>query len=953
MGPNADVAPLPLDALVRRADEVRRGRLDGRVVRLVSHDAPARLATLRSLYTRLVEHPRLGGAWPWALPPGALAPALPPTTFPGIPPRVFWFGLCATDDPAVEIAQLCEQLAQLTRFPDLPDWVERIADVSCAALMGSDRRLTADARSTAFSFLAPERVDSPEAVRSALRTLHELTSDRPLAGDGGLLRLDGPSPAARALLAAGWLERLSRLGVVVLAIDEAHRAGPFLAGLVRELMATEAPALVVLAGEPADRAEADLPLAGALGGVSSVAGQPTALPAGDAGYLGAALAAVCPTGVFAEEHVRVMADAIGVGDDAGSLYDELVTSGWLRPLTRRVSAFGGARRHDAAVAQAPELLGDELLARGAALCRDAAGRADDEPLPRLLAAAARHAADPDDTDAAWDHAVLLARAGSPADALRIAEPAAAGDPRRDAHVAAWRSLVTGVAPAGGADIAAVGVAEVERRLVLAAAGASVDPAATVGHLVAGLAALADDDTIGVDEVGRLRAAAARIFLTVGHVDGVAHALGPEPPAWLPGGVVKRLVELHAHRQSPVLVEREVALAQARHCVQVLTELAPASRVLAQATLGLLALLDDGERLAAAGDEATGAAARARAILERDGEQPPLQRWRARRWEAIVQHRRGDGRAAATALAALVDEQCAAVRADHPDVADTMLRLAQVLLETQRVDEAAAAVDRARRSIDAAGLDEDDSLRLDADQAWAGVLLARGAHQDAAVHTASVVRRRAARWSASDERLLRARSLLASALARDGRPAEALRHLDDVVGRRAAGDLPDGRRLLAARQERAGCLVMLHRYAEALAELDVVVTQRARLVPSSDVTLLSARCDRALCLLMLQRWAEALVDLDPALAVLSVRFAPDDERVLLMRQQRAVCLHALRRTAEALAELDGMVAATATWAREHPFVVGVLRQRTDVAASVVPATATALTAPPRPPVTATH
>lgn len=948
----AEPAPLPLDALVRRADEVRRGRTDGRVVRLVTHDGPARLATLRNLYVRLVEHPRLGGAWPWTLPPGALAPALPPTAFPGLPPRVFWFGVCAADDPVVEAAQLCEQLAQLTRFPDLPDWVERTADVACAALVGRDDRSAAERRHGAFGFLASERPDGADALRTALRTLHGLAGGPPLAGDGGLLQLDAPSPATRALVAAGWLERLARLGVLVLAVDEAERAGPFLTHLVRELAATEAPVLIVLAGEPAGIADDEPRLGGSLGGQAALAGQPLALPAGDAGYLGAALAVVSPSGVFAEEHVRVVADAIGVGDDAAVLYDELVATGWLRRLTTRVSAFGGTSRHAAAGAQVAELLGAELADRGADLCRRAADRAGVDPLSRLLAARTRARAaagdEDDDGQATWDLALLLARTGSPGDALAMGAGAADG-PLRQAHLAHWRALA-GVTGAATSDATATGPAEVERRLVLAAACATADPSGAVGHLVAGLGLLADDPSLTAEDDARLRVAAARIFLTTGHVDGVAHALGPEAPSWLPAAVVKRLVELHAHRASPTLVAREVALAQARHAVDVLAELVPASRALALAQLGLVELLEECERLGTAGDEATGAVAHARAVLERDAADPPRLRWRARRWEALVQHRRGDARGAAAALAALVDEQCARVRADDPDVIDTMVRLGQVLAESQRVDEAASAVQRARRA--AEPLPEDHPARLAADQAWAGVLLARGAHQEAAVLAASVVRRRAALVPAWDDTLLRSRAVLASALARDGRPAEALRHLDEVVGRRATADLPDGRRLLAARQERAGCLVMLHRYAEALVELDAVVGQRSRLVPASDVTLVSARCDRALCLLMLQRWADALVDLDPALAILQVRFAPDDERVLLMRQQRAICLHALHRTAEALAELDGIVAATAGWPRDHALVAAVVKQRGDVAASVVPVTAVPLHAPPAAPAAGT-
>ncbi len=913
-------------------EDVAGGRAPATAIRLLTDDLAARRETLRGMYARIVGHPRFGGGWPPSLPAGVLAPQAT-EVYAGPPPEALWFAVVGSPHPYVEMGQLLNQLEQLRRFVHLDAWVNQAAAGEFRAVLShASAQSPGDAASLAFGFLDPHVSDRVAGIASATRALDEVATRTRLARDGGALGLDGPRSRARALVSAGWLQRLATVRPIVLVVDDAHRAGPFTTELVHTLLASPARVLVVLAGEAGSPSGDDRPprLGGSLGGIEATSVATLSLADNASGRLGAALATVDDDGLFLAQHARLWAIDLRLGDHR-PLLAELMTAGWIRPVVSDVWTFATTARHRAARDQQIELLPDITTARQVGICEQvAATTTEDDEITHVVAYDAWASQADDAADARWQYARILATRGQLAPAERLGRPAATTAVRR-ATVDLWRAAGWPDPYRAGAG-AGAGAAEASRIAGPVAAPTSLDdatasvlaieaasPSMHPEHISDHLTALIDQP--GVDITVRL--AATRLLLSVGDVGGAARVLGADAPQWLSAAALTQLDQLTVWRDTPGLVSRSVEVMANLHAIATLRQAMPDSLALAHLLVARLELLERYERLETA-DDAMAIAEEAVRIFATTRQSPPTDWWTARRSAAWTRLRRGDANAAVTEMETLLADQRATLAEDDPVLIDTRVWYGRCLLAAGRAVDAHAVLHEVRRARERTHLDEHPEL-LAARQWHAASKVGAGDPAAAIIELEDVARLRADAVSVDDEDHLAGQHLLGSALAASGRWGDALGVLDHVLARRSRLDLPDAPRVLAARFSRAMCLTFLQRSTEAISELDQVIAL-ADGTSDPDGIGVNGRNARGVSRLMAGEWAASLLDLDDVVNHHAGRTVPDDEVLLCARQQRAECLRWLGRDAEAALELDRALQATAAWPIDHPLVRTFSEQR---------------------------
>ena len=925
MGGDAFTDAMNVVELVEWFEDVAAGRAGSRLVTLVSNDPIARLASLRSFYQSLAEHRSFGPVWPTVLPSGGLAPEFSAEYF--LPaPKFTWLGIAASDEPVAEAVQLADQLEALAGLTNTPTWVKEASAGPFRATLGPQLFEGAgDSADHTFALLGQPVGGITTNLSVAVRMLDDIIEPHPLLPDGGALQLDAPRARARATIAAGWLQRLASHGPVILVVDEAHKAGPFLAELVDHVLAVAAPVLVVLSGEPASTAPSDGPtyrsrrgrsatpvaapssgprLAGRFNTYQGQAVAAICLPGGTCGLVTATLAATLPSGVFTVNHVNAAATALGAAEPA-TILTELLASGWVRRLTRDVLSFVSDDRRAIALEQARGAFTDDQLAAlrqqvGVAVAERAA---DNERLRTLVeVGGAESGADHDTT---WRHARLLAAYGELARAQRLPLPAT--HPHTRGVTAAWHAATTGPTPR----IDAGAETDPASLITFGALLARRDPVAANGLLARGIAGLSPSDRDGFTSDLQLRLAAARIFLTTGDLAGVDRALGSNLRHWLSQPAADQLARLAAWRTLPGMVSRTIDALANLDLIETLRSTMPGSVALTYALVARLELLERLGRLDTA-DDALALAWEAGHLLSNTVQRRPGITWRAVLWLAWANQRRGDTTTALALLDQLLAEQQEVLPEHHPSILATKLWRARCLLDAERFDEAHAELDHVLhhrlRTL------ESDHPDLLATHHWHAEVLAKlGNHAGAAEELNDVVAHRERFLAPDDEDLLASRHRLGSALANCGQFPDALRQFNEVIARRALLDIDDAPRMLAARHSRGVCLLMAGRHGEALSELDQVLDHRENHMAADAPLLVNARADRATCQLVLGRHAEALADLDIVIALRAARLGRDEPSLVNAHQQRVHCYLQLGRNREALAEIDAILDATAiTW-----------------------------------------
>ena len=901
-------------------EDVAIGRAPATAVRLLTDDLVARRETLRGMYARIVGHPRFGGAWPPSLPAGAIAPQVT-DVYAGPPPESLWFAVVGSPHPYIEMGQLVNQLEQLRRFVHLDSWVNRAAAGEFRAVLShASAQSPGDVAALAFGFLDPHVSDRVAGIASATRALDEVATRARLARDGGALGVDGPRSRARALVCAGWLQRLATARPVVVVVDDAHRAGPFVTELVHTLLASPARVLVVLAGDAGnpDRGGRPARLAGSLGGVEATSVATLSLADDGGGRLAAALATVDDDGLFLEQHARLWATDLHLGDHRPLLV-ELMTAGWIRPVVSDVWTFATTARHRAAKDQQVELAPDLTAARQVRICeRAAATTTEDDEITHVVAYDAWASQADGAADARWQFARILATRGQLAPADRLGRPAATTAVRR-ATVDLWRADGWPEPHQGGTGTGAAG-----RTAVPTGASAPDDATATVMALEAAapsmhpehvsdhLTALLDQPAVDIT----VRLAATRLLLSVGDVGGAARVIGADAPQWLSAAALTQLDQLTVWRDTPGLVARSVEVMVNLHAIATLRQAVPDSLALAHLLVARLDLLERYGRLETA-DDAMAIADEAVRIFATTRQSPPTDWWTARRSEAWTRLRRGHADAAVVAMETLLADQRATLAEDDPVLVDTRVWYGRCLLAAGRAVDAHAVLHDVRRARERTHVDEHPEL-LAARQWHAASKVGAGDPAAAIVELQDVARLRAGAVSIDDEDHLAAQHLLGSALAASGRWDEALGVLDHVLARRSRLDLPDAPRVLAARFSRATCLTFLQRSTDAVTELDEVIALADSTSDPGGIAV-NARNARGVSRLMAGEWAASLLDLDDVVNHHAGRTVPDDEVLLCARQQRAECLRWLGRHVEAALELDRALQATAAWPSNHPLV----------------------------------
>jgi tetratricopeptide (TPR) repeat protein len=862
---NSEAQALPTNVLelVEWFEDIAANDLGTRIVELVAADPQARLGTLQRFYAAVAQHPRFGGTWPDALMPASLVPAVVPTPI-SKPLRFFWLGLVATADPCVETMQVWSQLQQVARFPDAPPWFAHANVGEFAAVLGAPALDSVGHQvEHTFAFLGAPPDARAAVAGSALRLLDDAVEAPPLLADGGALGLDAPRARARALVVAGWLQRLAVAAPVALVVDDAAGAGTFVVELVRALAGDPARVLIVLAGpstgmtaalaaaEPADRLvgeHADLP--------TVTAPDATAL---------ANVAAALPSPVFTRDAFDLASHDEA---DAHAALLRLASAGWVRPLTDDVWAFASAQHWEIARSHAADAAAQET--RAAVRAKATARLFDRRRLAHFVDYGIAATADAP-RDVRERYASLLASVG---ELDRAGEVDTSG---AEAHVAAAaRTARTGPTTAAR---------EIARAFQLL-----------------GTASDATDDAV------RLRLAIARVSLATGAIDDVFRALGTTVDAFLSPRVGEQLVALRQWSARPGVVARSVDVLANLQLIATLRAMVPDSRALAHALLARIELLEQLDRIAVA-DDVPGVVDEACAIFERGQGRATEHAWRARRWRAWCQHRRGDTATALAGFDAVLAEQRACSGYDAAHVLVTRRWRAQVLSEIGRAADALGeCADVRARWQGAHTVDAYEAFLLD--QLEAACLLHLGRVDDAIRMLDDLVARRITATPPVDELLLHTLHTRARALARAGRLEDAIADLDVVIAERGLIDVPEAPRILIARYERAGCLRQLGRVEDAVVEFDAMVDLDGDVLDDAKLLLTDARGERGLALLLLARFRDALDDLDHVIEQRSLAHGAGALDVLSVRQQRAACLAALRRVDEARAELDAIDRAIA-------------------------------------------
>jgi tetratricopeptide (TPR) repeat protein len=874
------------------------------VVTLISEDTRERIVILDEFYAVLSAHSQFGPAWSPSLTAGSLVPRIQASGY--LPAAHFtWLAVRASDEPEAEAMQLLEQLEGLGQLPNTPDWVQASrAGVFRAALGPTMVENAGDAADRAFCALGNPITSIATNVAVATRELHGFVSRQPLLADGGALGTDGPGSDARALMAAGWLQRLAQDEPVVFVIDEAHKAGPFLLALIDLISSLDARILVVLSGEPSlseagigrhDDAARFVRIGGTVQTLDGVPVETDSLPTGRPGTVLALLATVSTSGLCTLEQVR-RAAGVAKAAETGPLLDELLVSGWLRQIASDVFAFSNDRHQLAAQHHAKRSFTDgQLTAALARICAPRSGFDDDGELSTLIEC--RTAAERSiEVDARWEFARLLARYGSPARAAALVA-SSVETPLERALVAVWShddSLELFASSEDGATL-----------VTEAALIASRYPSEAKACLARAMRSSTMSDVN--DSTSRIRLAAARVFLAMGDLAGIDVALGDRVVELLSEDVGTRLASLAHWRSVPGLVTGSVDALARLTTIETLRMTVPGSAALALALLQRVELLERLGRLDTA-EDALATAWEAAHILSTSKQPRPETAWRAVQWLGWTNHRRGDTSTALALLDQLFAEQLASVPEQHPAVLATRQWRARCLLGSGDVLAAHQELDHVLNER-AKALPDDHPDLVDTHHWHAATLAREGNHAAAAVEFAEVVAHRERSLAADDEALLASRHPFGSALANTGRYDEALQQFDEVMSQRACADVEDAPRLVAVRHSRAVCLLFMGRHAEAHRELDVVVGYRRVALSAADPDLLQAQADRATALVALGRFGEAMAEFDDVVGGWERLHPSDHPYVLHGRHHRVICYVNLGRHADALAEIDEILRVT--------------------------------------------
>jgi tetratricopeptide (TPR) repeat protein len=921
--------------LVSCFEQIMADRSGTVVTVAVTADKPAPRATvLAEFYHSLAGHRSFSGGWRAALAPGQLGGSLEKRLLP-FPPQFCWLGLVASDQPGLEEAQLEAQLRAFGRDGQVDGWLRDATFGELSATISLHPvDCTGDEADQAFAMLGEPVGQRPAAIAAAARALDAVIEQGPLLGAGGVLGVDGPRPHARALMTAALLQRLAARYPVVLAVDDAHRPGPFVEALVASLSATRSPVLIVLAGAPVETSHSTL--AGPLGEraetTTTVARSQSPIeplpPSDTAVAVATVLGAALPTDVFLLSHMTIAAGIASVdADSAETLLDELVGAGWVRCLVPGVFTFTDdsfrnlSDRHLSSV-ESTELLDSarQALGRG----RTADPLVDTLILPSLIALQAEQAAFPHEASIAGKLARLLARCGYLQQAIDVAGELLR-TPVERAAIVAWKASLGQQVTAELDEVTkmAVGAASeggnVET-LLIAAALHRHDPrrSAELRSLAIEVLGPCGEDPPPAE--ARLRLAAARLALTAGSVADMARALGPTQFRWLSSSAAKTLADLKGWAELPGLLARSSDVLSGLQLIDTLRNVAPRSEAMGRALLHRLATLDLFGRIETVGDAAELADAAAGIFRSPVTGSPELAA-RAQSWRAWCSCVRGDIDGGHATIDALLVSISADLPPEHRIVLDARLWHGRILLADGQPQAALVELDDALGHYGDGDGDGDGSSTFDlgAARLWrVDCLAALGRHAEAATDADRLTDELLAHLPPDHENVLLARHRRGAALTNLGNPGDAIEDLDFVVATRRLLDLPDAPRQLAAQHSRAVCLLRLGRHDEALHDLDQVVTCRDAALAALDERRVNAHADRGVALLMLGRWSEALDDLDQALADRLTTRADDDLSVLSVRQQRILCLNALGRADAAQTELHLLAAAAGAMPDDHPF-----------------------------------
>ncbi len=954
MSPSARSAQLHHSQVVELIQWLEDVAADGsraRVVTLASTDAARRQATIRGFYERIVRHPRFGRAWPATLPAGSLAPFFPPDRD-DTPNGFMWFGVCGSREPVSEAAQFLAQFQAVRVLPDHDEWIYDLPYAVLDGVCASPRfESAADYADQAFGLLGdPQGKDSAQ-MRTIVRSLDTLVEANPLLPDGGVLEHDGPRLRARAMLAAGWLQRFARRTPVVLVIDEAQHAGSFVTELVAQLAASTAPILIVLSGQPigADTfvAAAGERLAGPLG---AMAGSPVpvlGLPSGEVGRLTGLLATAMPSTLFTRRHLERACEAIGALHAPQQLLETLLEDGWARVIDEPVLAFADDEHLFAARDAALSIFEDEIDSTCAALCLAVQAETNGENLLERVVAHRAASVWADPTSAmAFTTARLLAMQGDLEGALALS--GAASNPLQAAVVAGWEQTA-GLRIVTPDDFPNEQQHCAETLVVQAAVLARRHPATARAKLARAIERMGafDRDATG-DDLARVRFAAARVSLSLGDLEGVERALVPAGRYWLTERTNGELDRLDQWRRQPGFVARSVDVIANLVAITTLRHHVPDSISLGHFLVGRLALLEKLDRLGIA-DDSRYVADEACTAFARFRFEQPVDHWNARAWCGWVHHRRGDTDGALRELDALAAEQARLVGLTAPERLRTLARKGRCLVDAKRFAEAHDLLHEVRDEL-AANPTADQALLAEVRHWHAETIAAAGDFVSAGYEMSGVVAWRAANLPPDDEDLLSSRHRYAFSTLRTGAASLAAAEMREVVTHREQLDLPDSPRLLAARLSFGAYLMQLGRPEEGIGELQEVVHHRSEALAASDPLVVDARAELGSCLLVLGRFDDAFGELDEVVRQREAAGCTDEFPYLVIRQQRAVCLRSLGRFDEADRELDAVAVAVASseLPADHPFAQHVQSLRVPVAAEAIAGTSSRGAGNPEPP-----
>ena len=931
---------------------------------LLSNEPGVGSAALHEFFGVLAQHPKFSGGWQPLLVQGGLWGTLEQHLLP-VEPHFCWLGLVASQEPGAEAAQLDAQLRQFGRDGHVDEWLRHATFGQLAATVGPQPiDCAGDEADVAFAMLGEPVGSRAAAVMAATRLLDGVIETHGLLGDGGVLTVDGPRPHARAMMTAAWLQRIAERYPIVLAIDSAHLAGPFLAALVEALHGLRARLLIVLSGHDDDRRCLSGPL-GHLDGHRRALVEPpdspnASIPGLDSVTVASVLGAGLPTGIFLLSHVEAAVFFAKLSNpDPQQILDELIEIGWVRRLVPDVYCFADdsfrlwSQRHRI------RILSQELIdAAPSALARAVAADINDFPvLPALVVLGIAHEADPYLPDVARRLSRLLARCGYPDRALQVAG-AFTAKPLDRARLLAWKSAVESISLAECEEVASSALHQAQHlndpdtveTLLIASALLRQSPGQAADLLARAIGLLGPCDDDPPTPETRLRIAAAHLALVAGSTSEMTRVLGPTERRWLSNEAGDALSELQRWADRPGVIARSTDVLSGLQLIHTIRSIAPNSEAAGLAMLSRLETIEAIGRIDRAPDALALADGAIEAFSRIDRHRTP-ERWRARRWRAWCLSRLGDHDRALAEVDALLEEQANNEPTDSVSDLATRLWRGRIQLAAGQPEPALDAFDACLAMYGTIlGPSHPDVL---ATRLWrADCFSALNRFEAAAAEASDVLDRLSIIVSPEHEQVLLARQRRGSALTNLGLPEDGVADLDSVVTARGRLDLPEATRLLTARHSRAVCLLRLERLDEALADLDEVVLHRAAALAPSDELLINARADRGVVLLLLSRGQDALVDLDEALAQRLGTLPPDDLRVLVLRQQRALCLNAIWRSEDAHTEVDIILATAAHWSPDHPFLAQVHLLHEQLPAWPVPRPAstngTAALPPPLPP-----